>query len=124
MRAYVDSCIVIYTVERGIELPSIRERLDLAVSDLVLLECLVGPLATANKRAETDIRRFLERCLTLPLGNAVFERAARLRAQHRLKTPDALHLAAAMEHGCDEFWTNDRRLAAAAEGSLAIRVLP
>ncbi len=58
------------------------------------------------------------------LAAPVFERAARLRARHRLKTPDAIHLAAALEHGCDEFWTNDRRLAAAAEGALAIRVLP
>jgi uncharacterized protein len=122
--AYVDSCIVIYVVEQGLDLPPLEDEDNLAVSDLVLLEGLVGPLAAANKRAETDIRRFLELCLTLPLGSAVFERAARLRAQHRIKTPDAIHLAAAVEHGCDEFWTNDRRLANAAAGSLEIRVLP
>jgi len=29
-------------------------------------------------------------------------------------TPDALHLAAAIDAGCDEFWTNDRRLERAA----------
>jgi uncharacterized protein len=124
LQAYVDSCIVIYVVEQGFDLPSLDDADSLAVSDLVLLECLVGPLAATDKRAETNVRRFLERCLNLPLGNAVFERAARLRAEHRLKTPDAIHLAAAIEHGCDEFWTNDRRLAEPAKDSLAIRVLP
>lgn len=124
MRAYLDSCIVIYVVEQGLQLPSLNNEDTLAVSDLVLLECIVGPLAAGDKRGEAHVRRFLEGCLSLPLDNTVFERAARLRAAHRMKTPDAIHLAAAIEHGCDEFWTNDRRLAAAAAGSIDIRVLP
>ena len=33
------------------------------------------------------------------------------RVQHGLKTPDSLHLAAALRHGCTEFWTNDDPLA-------------
>lgn len=36
--------------------------------------------------------------------------AARLRAATRIKTPDALHLIAAMSAGCRCFVTNDRRL--------------
>ena len=44
------------------------------------------------------------------------------RVQHGLKTPDALHLATALHHGCTEFWTNDDRLRAAA-GALAVNVL-
>ena len=43
------------------------------------------------------------------MTDAVFELAATLRARHDLKTPDALHLAAAIHHGCDELWTNDHR---------------
>jgi predicted nucleic acid-binding protein len=36
--------------------------------------------------------------------------ATRLKAVHGIKTPDALHLACALHHGCTEFWTNDDRL--------------
>jgi predicted nucleic acid-binding protein len=41
---------------------------------------------------------------------AVFRRAADLRAQLGFKTPDALHLAAAVEAACDVFLTNDAQL--------------
>ena len=41
----------------------------------------------------------------------VFDKAAQLRADFSsLKTPDALHLATALHHNCDECWTNDNRL--------------
>lgn len=96
----------------------------LVQSNLVLMECLVVPMRNADSSLELQYRATLAAFQAADLTRAVFERAARLRARHRLKTPDAIHLAAALEHGCDEFWTNDRRLAAAAEGVLAIRVLP
>jgi predicted nucleic acid-binding protein len=59
------------------------------------------------------------------LTDEVFLLAAQLRAASRaLKTPDAIHLAAAIHHGCDEFWTNDERgLTQVASGRLAIRTL-
>lgn len=46
--------------------------------------------------------------------------ATQLRAQHDLKTPDAIHLTAAIHTSCDEFWTHDQRLAQAAKGRLQI----
>lgn len=49
--------------------------------------------------------------VTVPLDAQVFNLATVLRAQYGLKTPDALHLAAAISSGCDEFWSNDDRLA-------------
>jgi predicted nucleic acid-binding protein len=45
-----------------------------------------------------------------PIGPQVAERAARLRAQHRLKTPDAVQLAVAQVAGCQAFLTNDASL--------------
>jgi predicted nucleic acid-binding protein len=52
----------------------------------------------------------------LIIGDAEFDRALELRAHHKIKTPDALHLATAMQHNCTEFWTNDDRLQQAATG--------
>ena len=60
---------------------------------------------------------------TLVNDRPVFDKATRLRAAHRLKSPDALHLAAAIESHCTQFWTNDRRLAAAAAGHLEVHAL-
>ena len=37
----------------------------------------------------------------------VFEDAARLRAEARLTTPDAIHAATALQAGCALFVTND-----------------
>ncbi len=49
------------------------------------------------------------------MESEVFRNAAQLRADfNSLKTPDALHLAIALHHNCDEFWTNDNRLSSVA----------
>jgi predicted nucleic acid-binding protein len=48
--------------------------------------------------------------LMLPLTATVFDLAAQLRADLGVKTPDVLHLAAAIRSGCDRFLTNDIHL--------------
>ena len=58
----------------------------------------------------------------LEITPAAYRMAAELRAQHRLKTPDALHLATARFHNCSEIWTNDDRLRSVA-GGMAINLL-
>lgn len=125
---YLDSCIVIYAVEdRGERGTAVRQRLAdatdavVAVSPLVTLECLVGPLRDDNLGLYDHYLRALDQFNRLALTEEHYIRAAELRARHRLKTPDALHLAAAQMHGCDELWTNDGRLTAASHG-LAIDV--
>ena len=84
------------------------------VSDLVRLECRVVPVRNGDSELLGRFNQPFGDMGLVPMNRAVFERAAELRARHRIKTPDALHLAAALEHGCDEFWTNDDRLASAA----------
>jgi len=59
----------------------------------------------------------------LPLNVEVAASAAELRAQHGLKGPDPLHLAAALIGKCNVPWTNDRRLSSAA-GTFARAVVP
>lgn len=118
-RIYLDSGIAIYLVEEHqkfayvietlLESPS--EEAGLFVSDLTVMECLVGPLRSKNKPLEEKYNGWFEGVTVLNLTNKVFIEAARLRATHsHLKTPDALHLATAVHYGCDEFWTNDTRL--------------
>jgi predicted nucleic acid-binding protein len=130
MRVYVDSCVLIYRLEAP---PVLREaaRAALAslgpgdvpcVSDLSRLECLVKPLRTSNAVLRAAHEKQFAEFELLPLPAAVFDLAAELRATSSLKTPDALHAACAIHHGCAELWTNDNRLAALA-GRIATRIV-
>lgn len=118
MSIYLDSCMVIYVVERHpLYAAPIEARLqtlagnDVCYSSLVRLECLIKPLRQHDAGLLYLYETFLAAQLRLDLSPPVFDVAARLRADHaRLKTPDAIHLATALHHGCAEFWTNDDRL--------------
>ena len=96
----------------------------MAYSDLIRLECRVSPLRRGDQAllARFDAFFGLPDQRNIALNTAVFDLATELRAMHRLKTPDALHLSAAIHGGCDAFWTNDDRLQRAAENHLAIVV--
>jgi predicted nucleic acid-binding protein len=84
----------------------------LAVSDLTRLECRVGVLNRNDTAALKVFDDFFARSEVrlVPLTATVFDRAAQMRVDLKVKTPDALHLAAAIEAGCDGFLTNDHRL--------------
>ncbi|WP_114649465.1 type II toxin-antitoxin system VapC family toxin [Pseudothauera hydrothermalis] len=127
MLVYPDTCMVIYAVERHAEFASrlheawVRSAYPkLAVSELTRLECRVGRLRLQDASLLGRYEHFFASpgLFWAALSRSVFELATELRARHRPKTPDALHLAAAIEAGCDEFWTNDHRLDAAASGHL------
>ena len=118
LTVYLDSCIVIYVVEENLTfLPAIEQLansipdLSFAVSPLTELECLVLPLRTKNQPLLDKFGLWFQGVISLDLNREVFVGASALRAQLRsLKTPDAIHLAAAQHYGIDEFWTNDDRL--------------
>lgn len=120
----LDTNCVIYLVENHpVWTPKIRRRLmalllagdTLAVSDLARSECLVGPLNAGDAATLADYQQFFSNpaVAMLPMTAAVCERAAAIRvaSAQKIKLPDALHLAAAVEHGCDQFLTNDVPLA-------------
>ena len=118
---YLDSCLVIYLVERDpVRAPQVRQAIaenpdsSFAISALVRLECLVHPLRTGDERLKRLYDGALDRLHSLTLSDDVYVLAASLRARHGLKTPDALHLACARHYGCEALWTNDDRLAMAA----------
>lgn len=125
---YLDSCILIYALEdAGPRGDAVRRRLrstdeTVSSSPLALQECLVLPIRERNLEVKDRYLALFDHLESIPLDTAVFVRAAELRADFGVKTPDALHLAAAQLSGCTEFWTNDRRLASASHG-LAVDVI-
>lgn len=130
VKIYLDSCIVIYLIEGAVSLQTVVEAAirknsgkAFCVSELVRLECKVGPLKRSQKKLLTEYDRFFENVAVLEMNKTVFESATILRAAHTLKTPDALHLACAIHNQCDEFWTNDHHLTGLSR-KIKTRVLP
>ncbi len=121
MIVYLDTNVVIYAIELhavfGIPAQS-RLASSLAVgdslmiSDLVRMECLVGPIKAGNAVLEKKFRTFFasKGMRVVPISPAVCDRAASIRASNNFKSMDALQLAAAVEHGADVFLTADGRL--------------
>ena len=82
-----------------------------SASVLTLTEVLVHPLKTHNSALAQAYETILRHSAGFHLVNIDVEvgrRAAELRSHYGLRTPDALHLAAAVENDCDAFITNDR----------------
>jgi predicted nucleic acid-binding protein len=77
---------------------------------LILLEILVGPLRSGDTVLAARREALWRQANTglLPITQDVLREAARLRALiPGLKTPDAVHAATALLHGCILFVTND-----------------
>jgi predicted nucleic acid-binding protein len=133
MLVYCDSVILIYFLEytgplnarAASRLAALRAAGDqIAVSDLTRLECRVLPLRLGDATALAQWDQFFRQpdVVRVPITTVVFDRATAIRAAHNFKTPDSLHLAAAVEAGCDLFLTNDAHLNAFPD--IPIEVLP
>ncbi|HEX4955031.1 MAG TPA: PIN domain-containing protein [Thermoanaerobaculia bacterium] len=117
----IDSAAFIYFIEEHPAYLPVVEPLFEAVdsgsiaavtSSLTLLETLVVPLRAGNHALAQRYEALLtgSRNLTLvPLDLAQLRSAAQLRAVTRLKTPDAIQLAAALSESCKTMVTNDSR---------------
>jgi predicted nucleic acid-binding protein len=132
MIVFLDTNIVIYAVENPPTLGApATARLGAArsagdsfmVSDLIRMECLVGPLRSGNAALEVQFRAFFASAgvQVVPITAATCDRAAQIRATMAFRPMDALHLAAAVTHGAHAFLTNDTRLNAFT--ALAVEVL-
>lgn len=89
-------------------------------SELARLETRLLAIRTNNQESLKLFDGFFAACEIVELNRAVFELATQLRANNQLKTPDALHLAAAIQAKCDEFWTNDKQLITVVEKHLKV----
>jgi len=82
-------------------------------SVISLCEVLVHPIRNQNTNLQKRYREILQNSpnfYTENINSSIAETAARLRARHNLRTPDALQIATALENGCDAFLCNDKNL--------------
>ena len=133
MLIYLDSAMLIYYLDgiglfhaRAVNrLTTLRAAGDqVAASDLTRLECRVKPIQLGDTLRLSKFDGFfnLPDVRMVPHTTAVYDRATVIRATHGIKTLDAIHLAAAMEGGCDVWLTNDTRLSSFPD--LTVEVLP
>jgi predicted nucleic acid-binding protein len=119
---YFDANIFIYLLENhsdfgeiclSIVQSAVDKELDGYSGDLVLAELLVKPLKDNNARAVKAVKDLFSketRIELLPHKRSTFETAALLRANYKIKLPDALHIATAIENHIEVFLTNDREI--------------
>ena len=117
---YLDANIFIYAIERHPDflarVDSLFTRIDAGeitatTSELTIADCLVKPFA------DNDIaRQGLYQAAISPRQNfsvvaisrAILIQAAQLRALHKVRLPDAVHLATATASACQALITNDQ----------------
>ena len=115
---YLDASGFIYSVERIEPYRTLLEpmwrqaqagQFIVVSSDLAVLETLVKPIREGDTVVEDLFRALFDskEVRLLPTTRTQWEEAARLRATTGLKTPDALHAAAALEAECTLLITND-----------------
>ncbi len=115
---YLDANGLIYSVERVEPYRTLLEPMWQAAQDgditlvsspILIVETLVKPLRDGNREIEEQYRELFgaNAVQLLEASYPVFEDAARLRAEARLTTPDAIHAATALRAGCALFVTND-----------------
>lgn len=118
----LDTCLFIYFIEENKRYLKVIEPIFLALdeghihgvtSGISLLETLVIPLRVKDIKLADQYEKLFSESYGLTLVNLdvdILRRAAALRADFGIKTPDALQIAAALQTNCKAFITNDRRL--------------
>ncbi|HXH02582.1 MAG TPA: PIN domain-containing protein [Candidatus Competibacteraceae bacterium] len=109
MKLFLDTNAIVYLVEAvdpwyGRVRQILQEhfqrhgRVGIAVSALSWLECRIKPLRDGDQTLLARYETFFSRpgLCVCPVDMQVLDRAARLRAAHRLRTPDAIQVASAV----------------------------
>ena len=82
-------------------------------STITLMEVIVKPLALGRPEVARKYEALLvnfPNLVMVDLDRDVVRQAARLRAAHRLRPPDALQVSACLQCGADALVTNDKTL--------------
>ena len=91
-----------------------RGDFEVVASAIAVTEVLVHPLKHDNIALADEFRKIFmdtNNFQTISITPEIAETAARVRATHGIRTPDALHIATAIHCKADFFLTNDERLA-------------
>jgi predicted nucleic acid-binding protein len=113
----VDSAPFIYILEShphfarqfiGLFQDADKGKLQIALSSITLAEVLTGPWQARKAALAKRYEKALSQYLMVPVSGSIAVLAAQLRAQYRLKLPDAIQLAAALEIGAQALVTHDR----------------
>ena len=121
-RVALDTMIFIYAFEEhSLYLPLVKSffrevekgRIVAVTSTVTLAECLVQPFRAKAMELVARYKalfRDFPHLSVIPVSGEIAERAAWLRAQYQLKTPDAIQLATAFVTDSHVFLTNDEAL--------------
>ena len=127
MRVYTESSAIIYAIE-GV--PALRAaalakmaQAERSIHGLIItsrlsrLECRVKPLREGDMALLALFDAFFtrRRLQMVDISADIIERATDLRVRYGFKTPDAIHLATAIEERADLFITGDLALARCTE---------
>jgi predicted nucleic acid-binding protein len=85
-----------------------RGQVQLALTTITLAEVLTGPLKHKQMALAKRYENALNKYQVLPLTATIASLAAQLRIQYRLKLPDAVQLASALDLGAAALVTHDR----------------
>jgi predicted nucleic acid-binding protein len=118
-RLYIETAPLIYYVEENLTYLALMDTIvgyledtpiEAISSVIILTEVLNQPIRLGRVDLEQAYQNILLNSNTfrlMPVTAKTAESAARLRAKYNLRTPDALHIATALETSCDAFLTND-----------------
>lgn len=123
-RIYLDSNIWIYSIENYPEYSAVitvlfqhleQGSFEIFTSELTLAETLVKPIKDGN----LELQQIYESAIVsrkplsvMPVERSILVQAADIRAQSKIKLPDAIHAATALSTQCTTFLTNDKQLRA------------
>jgi len=82
--------------------------LTIALSTITLAEVLTGPFKAGQTALAKRYEKALSQYNVIPVSTPIAVLAAQLRAQYRLKLPDAIQLATGLDIGAAAFVTHDR----------------
>lgn len=82
-------------------------QVQLALSAITLAEVLTGPFKAGQTALAKRYEKALMRYTVVPVSAQIAALAAQLRAQYRLRLPDAIQLATALDIGASAFVTDD-----------------